>query len=533
MSCSDCANLLSIPVFKGYHDCNTIPGVSAEFSDSSKSCFSSLSINTSLGLTVDEFFEHLIPTSSALQKLASLSVTNAGLTGDFPDILSENQLHHLVSLDISKNSITGQLPSLTGSSVSSFDASENLFAGKISESYLSHLTGNFNFTYNCLTGKLPASASLNLFQYQNGLKGTVKNPNPDCWYEPEDYAVAGTSSSSSTTTTTTAAAATPTLSSLNGCVVQQQIYANNPNNTVFYKNLVNPCPANNSYMFWAYKAATTTLTTTSTKTVTTKSTSSSKSSAKSSATSSATSSSSTKTTTSVHNIRLRRRDRLGRRRVFAKRDTSTESYAGLGLTGPLPSLLGSLVSLTSLDLSGNTFTGTWPSSFSNLVNLRTLNVANSGITDALPAALQAIITANGGTVNWGTACNAQNPNAVCPKPKIPPVDCFALSRDSTFVDPMYDTAWKSWSHAAGEASLEGTLQFRPNPDIGEFYYAQFVQYIHSLRYCQKHHPEYTYWTYARVHPPGKPVAIPINEESQEYGVGQPYLQGVVPEILGS
>ncbi|KAJ3345840.1 hypothetical protein HDU83_003690 [Entophlyctis luteolus] len=512
MGCGDCSNLLSVPVFSTYTSCTNIPNVNMTFSSPNSDCFSTLSISAPLGLTVDELFEYLTRSNNAFKELTSLSLTGTDLSGTFPDILPESQLTKLTYLDISRNTkifLLVQYPPV------------------------------INFTYNCLSGRLPTSASLELFEYQNGLKGTVKNPNPDCWYEPEDYAVAGTSSSSSTTTTTTAAAATPTLSSLNGCVVQQQIYANNPNNTVFYKNLVNPCPANNSYMFWAYKAATTTLTTTSTKTVTTKSTSSSKSSAKSSATSSATSSSSTKTTTSVHNIRLRRRDRLGRRRVFAKRDTSTDpqittlSYAGLGLTGPLPSLLGSLVSLTSLDLSGNTFTGTWPSSFSNLVNLRTLNVANSGITDALPAALQAIIKANGGTVNWGTACNAQNPNAVCPKPKIPPVDCFALSRDSTFVDPMYDTAWKSWSHAAGEASLEGTLQFRPNPDIGEFYYAQFVQYIHSLRYCQKHHPEYTYWTYARVHPPGKPVAIPINEESQEYGVGQPYLQGVVPEILGS
>ncbi|KAJ3355024.1 hypothetical protein HDU83_004195 [Entophlyctis luteolus] len=548
MGCGDCSNLLSIPVFSTYSSCTNIPNVGVTFSTPTSGCFSTLSINTSLGLTVDELFEYLTRSQHALEELTSLTVTHADLSGEFPDILPEPQLAKLTTLDISYNSITGHLPTLRGSSIRIFFANENLFFGKVPNSYVSH-----NFTYNCLKGQLPPSANFDLFEYQNGLLGALTNPNPDCNYEPEGYAVAGTSSSSSTTTTTTAAAATPTLSSLNGCVVQQQIYVNNPNNTLLYKNLVNPCPANNTYMFWAYQAVTATSTssstkTTSTKKITTTSSSSSKTTAKSSS-----------STTSVKNIRLRRRDRLGRRRVFAKRDTSTEfptdNHPVICRLGPqgtdsaangqpgVADILGLERKLlhrnVAFDIQQSRKLAYLVSALRQHVSLfaeitaAPRNVANSGITDALPAALQAIITANGGTVNWGTACNPQNPNAVCPKPAIPPVDCYALSRDSTFVDPMYDGAWKDWSHSAGEASLEGTLDYRPNPEIGEFYYAQFVQYVHSLRYCQKKHPEYKYWTYARVHPPGKPVAIPINEESQQYGAGQPYLQGIVPAVLGS
>ncbi|KAJ3374417.1 hypothetical protein HDU84_000811, partial [Entophlyctis sp. JEL0112] len=106
--------------------------------------------------------------------------------------------------------------------------------------------------------------------------------------------------------------------------------------------------------------------------------------------------------------------------------------------------------------------------------------------------------------NWGTACNAQNPNAVCPKPKIPPVDCFALSRDMTYVQPVYDAAWQStfsWSNT--EDKIDSSLN-SPNYGADLYFTAAFQKYLSDLKYCQKHHPEYTYWTYARVHP-----AIPI------------------------
>ncbi|KAJ3355025.1 hypothetical protein HDU83_004196 [Entophlyctis luteolus] len=135
------------------------------------------------------------------------------------------------------------------------------------------------------------------------------------------------------------------------------------------------------------------------------------------------------------------------------------------------------------------------------------NVANSGITDALPAALQAIITANGGTVNWGTACNPQNPNAVCPKPAIPPVDCYALSRDETYVQPVYDAAWQStFSWANTENLLDNSIN-SPNYGVDAYFTAAFQKYLSNLKYCQKKHPEYKYWTYARVHP-AKPAPSP-------------------------
>ncbi|KAJ3021691.1 UNVERIFIED_CONTAM: hypothetical protein HDU68_009503 [Siphonaria sp. JEL0065] len=197
----------------------------------------------------------------------------------------------------------------------------------------------------------------------------------------------------------------------------------------------------------------------------------------------------------------------------ARRDPNGERYQivslsvkNLHLGGSVPSGIGQLTHIESLDLSGNGFTGTFPDDLSNLKSLKYLNIDGNKFSTAIPDALLAIITGNGGKVFYGNTCIPGNPdpNNACPQGFLPEIDCFDLSRDKTFVDPKYDGAWKAWSRSAGQASIKNAVQGQSgNPVVHEFLYQEFLVYVSKVKWCLIHHPENSYYTYASVHPSPK------------------------------
>ena len=54
------------------------------------------------------------------------------------------------------------------------------------------------------------------------------------------------------------------------------------------------------------------------------------------------------------------------------------------LSGPLPSEIGNLINLTSLDLHGNQLTGPIPTEIGNLTNLTTLNLTENQLAGIIP-----------------------------------------------------------------------------------------------------------------------------------------------------
>ncbi|KAJ3082993.1 hypothetical protein HDU99_000967 [Rhizoclosmatium hyalinum] len=176
----------------------------------------------------------------------------------------------------------------------------------------------------------------------------------------------------------------------------------------------------------------------------------------------------------------------------------------LQIAGNLPDSLGKLPYLSVVDVSGNKFSGSFPSSFLNLTRLSKLNIAGNSFLGFLPNGLTAMIANNGGSLNLGTICVAGNPAAVCPKPKqiTGPVDCFALSRDATFVNPIYDPLWKRLQDFE---TFDLNLPKSSNPTISEYLYWQFYHYIKSVQMCQKSAPYYSYFTYAKVNKGSVPV----------------------------
>ena len=60
---------------------------------------------------------------------------------------------------------------------------------------------------------------------------------------------------------------------------------------------------------------------------------------------------------------------------------------GNGLTGSIPSSLGSLTNLIQLSLSNNDLTGSIPSSLGSLTNLLVLDIANTQLTGSIPSSL--------------------------------------------------------------------------------------------------------------------------------------------------
>jgi len=61
-----------------------------------------------------------------------------------------------------------------------------------------------------------------------------------------------------------------------------------------------------------------------------------------------------------------------------------------GLSGPLPSSLGSLTTLTALRLGGNGITGSIPESLSSLASLSTLDLRGNMLTGSVPVTLASL-----------------------------------------------------------------------------------------------------------------------------------------------
>ncbi|KAJ3037577.1 hypothetical protein HDU99_010390, partial [Rhizoclosmatium hyalinum] len=157
------------------------------------------------------------------------------------------------------------------------------------------------------------------------------------------------------------------------------------------------------------------------------------------------------------------------------------------------------------DLSANKFTGYLPNCLGNLKSLKYLNVDGNNFLGAVPPQVLDIINGNGGSVYYGSTCMYGNPlnwkASGCAQPATVATNCFDLSRDKTFIDPMYDGAWLSWSKYQGEQWIKNNAPASNNPILPEYLYQQFLVYVSKVKRCQKKHPEFTYWTYKSVHPP--------------------------------
>ncbi|KAJ3021690.1 UNVERIFIED_CONTAM: hypothetical protein HDU68_009502 [Siphonaria sp. JEL0065] len=179
------------------------------------------------------------------------------------------------------------------------------------------------------------------------------------------------------------------------------------------------------------------------------------------------------------------------------------SVSGLGISGSVPSGLGFLPFLQSLDISNNAFTGSIPSSFSNLASLKRFNFGGNSISGRLPPGLAEIIASNGGNIDFGTSCVFENPHAVCGQPSfpVPKIDCFQLSREKTYVDSVYDPLWKAGklSDYAGFKESWDASKSSGNSLVTEWQYNAFKSYYKKVKWCKKNFPIYQYWTFHRVH----------------------------------
>tara|TARA_B100001287_G_scaffold230561_1_gene201185 strand:+ start:515 stop:904 length:390 start_codon:yes stop_codon:yes gene_type:complete len=55
------------------------------------------------------------------------------------------------------------------------------------------------------------------------------------------------------------------------------------------------------------------------------------------------------------------------------------------LTGPIPPEIGNLINLTTLNFTGNQLTGIIPNEIANLINLTTLDLSRNQLTGGIPA----------------------------------------------------------------------------------------------------------------------------------------------------
>ena len=78
--------------------------------------------------------------------------------------------------------------------------------------------------------------------------------------------------------------------------------------------------------------------------------------------------------------------RVERLRLGGWDDTLHETV-GNGLTGPLPSELGTLARLRWLTIEGNSLTGSIPTELANLSNLESLQLSHNGLSGPLPPEL--------------------------------------------------------------------------------------------------------------------------------------------------
>ncbi|BFI41617.1 hypothetical protein MPTK2_8g00850 [Marchantia polymorpha subsp. ruderalis] len=120
-----------------------------------------------------------------------------------------------------------------------------------------------------------------------------------------------------------------------------------------------------------------------------------------------------------------------------------------GLTGPLPSNLGKLKTLTYLSLVGNKFTGSIPKSFGSLSNLRTLRLNNNRLSGAIPwkelSQLKFLVTLDLKINNFHGTLPPLTPN------------CF---QNLEYLDASNTSIWGELPRRILDLPMIGTLKFR-------------------------------------------------------------------------
>ena len=88
-------------------------------------------------------------------------------------------------------------------------------------------------------------------------------------------------------------------------------------------------------------------------------------------------------------------DRVVRLDLGGRQDGETGEWVSHGLRGPIPAELGSLASLTLLDLSGNALDGPIPAELASLARLKSLNVRANALEGPVPPELGALARLEG------------------------------------------------------------------------------------------------------------------------------------------
>lgn len=407
-------------------------------------------------------------------RLIGLSLKGLGISGSLPAVLGS--LTALVSLDLSGNRFTGDLPSSFSqlTSLQSFDMAGSAINDASLVSFIAMIKSNGGVVSNSYSGdcqilnRVFDYSSIALTAFNQDCSNVQNNTYVLYSLGPFVAQTTTTSTSSTSTSSTTSSTSTTSTSSTS--------------------------------------STSTTLTTSTSTTSTTLSTTTALST--STSTTSLTSSSTTTWTAPTGGALLQKRNspsKAYRRDPYGSRYLITSlSTKNLKMGGSVPSGLGYLVNLVSLDLSGNNYTGYLPLSLGGLSKLTYLNLDGNKFSGIVPPALVAILAANGGSIFYGTTCMSGNPlaqNAAgCGVPALPGTNCFDLSRDDTFISPVYDGAWLAWSRYQGQMSIKEKALLSTNPLVAEYLYQQFLVYTVKVKKCMKKHPEFQYYTYWSVHP---------------------------------
>jgi len=96
--------------------------------------------------------------------------------------------------------------------------------------------------------------------------------------------------------------------------------------------------------------------------------------------------------------------------------TTVLNLSNRGLTGEIPSEIGTLTNLTSLNLSGNSLTGSIPSEVGNLTNLTLLNLGFNQLTGVIPESICELTNLTWYITSFGdfTPTSFVGSNQLCP-----------------------------------------------------------------------------------------------------------------------
>lgn len=153
--------------------------------------------------------------------------------------------------------------------------------------------------------------------------------------------------------------------------------------------------------------------------------------------------------------------------------------SGNQITGSIPPQLGSLVNLNTIDLSGNRITGSIPAQLGLLVNLKAINLQGNQITGFIPPALAQLIAKNGGTVNLG--------------PTQPKNTCLSIAQDPGYLAPQYQPLWIALAACSNDMNaFDVTAKNSGNFALDEYMFQAFRTYAAKRASCMAKHPEYVF-----------------------------------------